>query len=113
MTNASKMPVIDANTASELLTIVANSKDRITVNFEKAENGCMEETKGSLKRRIAHAWGFEFEAIKLMEADMMTCFEMGGVQFNVYSSVQFSVNGKGWSTDFKTIARDTAYDEKE
>lgn len=22
-------------------------------------------------------------------------------------------NGKGWSTDFKTIARDTAYDEKE
>lgn len=113
MTNASKMPVIDANTASELLAIVANGKDRIIVNFEKAENGCMEETKGSLKCRIAHAWGFEFEAIKLMEADMMTCFEMGGVQFNVYSSVQFSVNGKGWSTDFKTIARDTAYDEKE
>lgn len=113
MTNESKMPVIDANTASELLAIVANSKDRITVNFEKAENGCMEETKGSLKCRIAHAYGFEFEAIKLMEADMMTCFEMGGVQFNVYSSVQFSVNGKGWSTDFKTIARDTAYDEKE
>lgn len=113
MTNASKMPVIDANTASELLAIVANSKDRITVNFEKAENGCMEETKGSLKHRIARTWGFEFESIKLMEADMMTCFEMGGVQFNVYSSVQFSVNGKGWSTDFKTIARDTAYDEKE
>ena len=39
--------------------------------------------------------------------------ELGGMQFNVYSSVQFSVNGKGWSTDFKTIARDTAYDEKE
>lgn len=113
MTNESKMPVIGANTASELLAIIANSKDRITVNFEKAENGCMEETKGSLKCRIARAWGFEFEAIKLMEADMMTCFEMGGVQFNVYSSVQFSVNGKGWSTDFKTIARDTAYDEKE
>lgn len=113
MTNASKMPVIDANTASELLAIVANSKDRITVNFEQAENGCMEETKGSLKRRIARTWGFEFGSIKLMEADMMTCFEMGGVQFNVCSSVQFSVNGKGWSTDFKTIVRDTAYDEKE
>ena len=39
--------------------------------------------------------------------------ELGGMQFNVYDSVQFSVNGKGWSTDFKTIARDTAYDEKE
>ena len=35
------------------------------------------------------------------------------MQFNVYSSVQFSVNGKGWSTDFKRIERDSAYDEKE
>lgn len=113
MTNASNQANIDANTASELLAIVANSKDRITVNFEKAENGCMEETKGSLKCRIAHAWGFEFEAIKLMEADMMTCFEMGGVQFNVYDSVRFSVNGKGWSTDFSSIARDDAFDERE
>lgn len=113
MTTKSHQPTIDADAVSNLLGIVANSKDRIVIDFEQAENGCMEETKGGLKRRIAHVWGFEFEAIKLMEADMMTCFEMGGVQFSVYSSVQFSVNGKGWSTDFKTIARDTAYDEKE
>lgn len=113
MTNASNQANIDADTASELLAIVANGKDRMAIDFEQAENGCMEETKGSLKRRIARTWGFEFGGIKLMEAGMMTCFEMGGVQFNVYSSVQFSVNGKGWSTDFKTIARDTAYDEKE
>lgn len=113
MTNASNQANIDADTASNLLGIVANSKDRMAIDFEQAENGCMEETKGSLKRRIARTWGFEFEGIKLMEGSMMTCFEMGGVQFNVYSSVQFSVNGKGWSTDFKTIARDTAYDEKE
>lgn len=113
MTNASNKPTIDADAVSNLLGIIANSKDRIVIDFEQAENGCMEETKGSLKRRIARTWGFEFEGIKLMEAAMMTCFEMGGVQFNVYSSVQFSVNGKGWSTDFKTIARDTAYDEKE
>lgn len=113
MTNASNQANIDADTASELLRIIANGNDRMTIDFEQAENGCMEETKGSLKRRIARTWGFEFEFIKLMEADMMTYFEMGGVQFNVYSSVQFSVNGKGWSTDFKTIARDTAYDEKE
>lgn len=113
MTNASHQPTIDADAVSNLLGIVANSKDRIVIDFEQAENGCMEETKGSLKRRIARTWGFEFEAIVLMEGSMMTCFEMGGVQFNVYDSVQFSVNGKGWSTDFKTIARDTAYDEKE
>lgn len=113
MTNASNQANIDADTASELLHIIANGKDRMAIDFEQAENGCMEETKGSMKRRIARTWGFEFESIKLMEADMMACFEMGGVQFNVYDSVQFSVNGKGWSTDFKTIARDTAYDEKE
>lgn len=113
MTNASNQANIDADTASELLRIIANGNDRMAIDFKQTENGCMEETKGSLKRRIARTWGFEFESIELMEADMMTCFEMGGVQFNVYSSVQFSVNGKGWSTDFKTIARDTAYDEKE
>lgn len=113
MTNASNQANIDADTASELLAIVANGKDRMAIDFEQAENGCMEETKGSLKRRIARTWGFEFEGIKLMEASMKQRFELGGMQFNVYSSVQFSVNGKGWSTDFKTIARDTAYDEKE
>ena len=57
-------------------------------------------------------WGFQTSGIELLEAST-TWFELGGMQFNVYSSVQFSVNGKGWSTDFKTIARDTAYDEKE
>lgn len=35
------------------------------------------------------------------------------MQFNVYDSVQFSVNGKGWSTDFKRIERDSAYDVEE
>lgn len=35
------------------------------------------------------------------------------MQFNVYDSVQFSVNGKSWSTDFKRIERDSAYDVKE
>ena len=112
MTNASNQANIDADTASELLAIVANGKDRMAIDFEQAENGCMEETKGSLKRRIARTWGFEFGGIELLEAST-TWFELGGMQFNVYSSVQFSVNGKGWSTDFKTIARDTAYDEKE
>ena len=57
-------------------------------------------------------WGFQTSGIELLEAST-TWFELGGMQFNAYSSVQFSVNGKGWSTDFKTIARDTAYDEKE
>lgn len=112
MTNASNQANIDADTASELLRIIANGNDRMAIDFEQAENGCMEETHVSLKRRIAAMWGFQTSGIELLEAST-TWFELGGMQFNVYSSVQFSVNGKGWSTDFKTIARDTAYDEKE
>lgn len=63
--------------------------------------------------RIVSTWGFERKRVIPLEASMKQRFELGGMQFNVYDSVQFSVNGKGWSTDFKTIARDTAYDEKE
>lgn len=112
MTNANSKASISTGAVSELLDIVANSKDRMTIAFEQAENGCMEETHVSLKRRIAAMWGFQTSGIELLEAST-TWFELGGMQFNVYNSVQFSVNGKGWSTDFKTIARDTAYDEKE
>lgn len=113
MTNANNQASISAGTVSELLGIVANSKDRLTIAFEQAENGCLEETHVSLRRRIAQAWGFQYGDIKLMEGSMMARFELGGMQFNVYDSVQFSVNGKGWSTDFKRIERDSAYDVEE
>lgn len=113
MTNASNQANIGANAVNELLGLVANSRNRTVIDFVQAENGCMEETHGSLKRRIARVWGFEHAVIKLMEGSMTTRFELGGMQFNVYDSVQFSVNGKGWSTDFKTIARDAAYDEQD
>ena len=44
---------------------------------------------------------------------MRTMFEVGGVQFNLCDSLQFSVAGKGWSTDFDTLAEAPQYDEKE
>lgn len=113
MTNASHQPEFVSEIVGKTLDcIFNNNRKRVAVNFELAENDCMEETHDSLKRRIAAMWGFQTSGIELLEAST-TWFELGGMQFNVYSSVQFSVNGKGWSTDFKTIARDTAYDEKE
>lgn len=112
MTNANNKANISTCTVSELVGFVANGKDRTTITFEQAENGCMEETHVSLKRRIAAMWGFQTSGIELLEAST-TWFELGGMQFNVYSSVQFSVNGKGWSTDFKRIERDSAYDVEE
>ena len=113
MTTKSHQPEFVAEIIGKTLDYLTDDRKRVAVNFELAENGCMEETHVSLRRRIAQAWGFEYGAIKLMEGSMMARFELGGMQFNIYDSVQFSVNGKGWSTDFKTIARDTAYDEKE
>lgn len=87
MTTKSHQPEFAAEIIGKTLDHLIDDRKRVAVTFEQAENGCMEAST---------AW-----------------FELGGMQFNVYSSVQFSVNGKGWSTDFKTIARDTAYDEKE
>lgn len=112
MTNKSHQPEFGAEIIGKTLDCIIDDRKHVAVNFELAENGCMEETHSSLKHRIAAVWGFQTSGIELLEAST-TWFELGGMQFNVYSSVQFSVNGKGWSTDFKRIERDSAYDEKE
>ena len=112
MANASHQPDSMTNLVTDMLDAIINRCDHVAIDSKPAENGCMEETHDSLKRRIAAMWGFQTSGIELLEAST-TWFELGGMQFNVYNSVQFSVNGKGWSTDFKTIARYTAYDEKE
>lgn len=104
MTTKSHQPEFVAEIIGKTLDHLTDDRKRVAVNFELAENGCMEETHVSLKRRIAAMWGFQTSGIELLEAST-TWFELGGMQF--------SVNGRGWSTDFKTIARDTAYDEKE
>lgn len=87
-------------------------KPRARFEFEEGENGCMEETKGSMKLRIAEKWGFDPARVVPMEADMKAMFELGRTQFNVYSAVRFQVNGKGWATDFDTLAEAPQYDEK-
>lgn len=112
MTTKSHQPEFVSDIVDKTLDRITDKRKHVTFYFVPAENGCMEETHVSLKRRIAAMWGFQTSGIELLEAST-TWFELGGMQLNVYSSVQFSVNGKGWSTDFKTIARDTAYDEKE
>lgn len=113
MANASHQPDSMTNLVTDMLDAIINRRDHVAIDFKPAENGCMEETHVSLRRRIAQVWGFEYGAIKLMEGSMMARFELGGMQFNIYDSVQFNVGGKGWSTDFKRIERDSAYDEKE
>lgn len=100
MTTKSHQPEFVAEIIGKTLDHLIDDRKRVAVSFELAENGCMEETHVSLKRRIAAMWGFQTSGIELLEAST-TWFELGGMQFNVYSSVQFSVNGKGWKLDPK------------
>lgn len=81
------------------------------ITFALAENGCMEETHGSIASRINAKWGFDLLAVKLMESDSCAPFEIGGVQHYACASVRFTVRGVGWATDFATIERAPEWDD--
>ena len=114
MTNTSPNTYsIDGGAPDQQVTdMLKRTSKRVVIDFVPAENGHMEESKYSMIDRIVSMWGFERKQVVPLEAST-NWFELGGMQFNVYSSVQFSVNGKGWSTDFKRIERDSAYDVEE
>ena len=106
MTSKSHQPEFVADIVGKTLDRITDKHKLVTFFFEPAENGSMID-------RIVSTWGFERKRVIPLEASMKQQFELGGMQFNVYDSVQFSVNGKGWSTDFKRIERDSAYDVEE
>lgn len=81
------------------------------ITFALGENGCMEETRGSIASRINAKWGFDTFAVKLMESDMCEPFELGGKTHYACASVRFTVRGVGWATDFETIVRAPEWDD--
>lgn len=81
------------------------------ITFALAENGCMEETHGSITSRINAKWGFDVFAVKLMESDSCKPFELGGKTHYACASVRFTVRGVGWATDFETIVRAPEWDD--
>lgn len=81
------------------------------IGFELAENGCMEETHYSIASRINAKWGFDQNAVKLMESDSCKPFELGGKTHYATASVRFTVRGVGWATDFETIVRAPEWDD--
>lgn len=83
------------------------------IGFELSENGCMEETHYSIASRINAKWGFDQNAVKLMESDMCKPFELGGKTYYATASVRFTVRGVGWATDFETIERAPEWDDDE
>lgn len=81
------------------------------IGFELSENGCMEETHYSIASRINAKWGFDQNAVKLMESDSCKPFELGGKTHYACAGIRFTVRGVGWATDFVTIERAPEWDD--
>ena len=44
--------------------------------------------------------------------DDLDSVEVAGTRYYVHTSVRFTTNGIGWSTDFENLVRDPALDER-
>lgn len=84
-----------------------------SVTFKPSEDldGAMCETEGSVVNRICHLFGFADWAVSMLEGDLDSA-EIAGTRYYVHTSVRFTANGIGWSTDFTDLVRDTAIDER-
>lgn len=74
-------------------------------------DGAMCETTGSVVNRICALFGFSDWAVSMVEGDLDSA-EIAGTRYFVHTSVRFTANGIGWSTDFKNLSRDEALDEQ-
>ena len=74
-------------------------------------DGAMCETEDSAKGRICALFGFTPAAVSMLEGDLGSA-EIAGTRYYVHTSVRFTANGIGWSTDFTELVRDPAIDER-
>lgn len=72
------------------------------ITYKRNDDGILEETTASIKRRIAHAHGFTSSKVTLLEgsADSFTVLDNTHLY---YTSMTFEVCGAYFSTDFKTL----------
>lgn len=74
-------------------------------------DGVMCEATESAVNRICHLFGFADWAVSMVEGDLDSA-EIAGTRYYAYTSVRFTANGIGWSTDFEDLVRDEAIDEQ-
>lgn len=74
-------------------------------------DSAMCETTGSVVNRICALFGFSDRAVSMLEGDLDSA-EIAGTRYFVHTSVRFTANGIGWSTDFTDLVRDPAIDER-
>lgn len=84
-----------------------------SVTFKPSEDldGAMCETEESMKGRICRLFGFTPAAVSMVEGDLDSA-EIAGTRYYAYTSVRFTANGIGWSTDFTDLGRDPVIDEQ-
>lgn len=74
-------------------------------------DGAMCETTGSVVNRIGRLFGFESWSLSMQDGDLDSA-EIAGTRYYAYTSVRFTANGIGWSTDFENLSRDPVLDER-
>lgn len=84
-----------------------------SVTFKPSENldGAMCETEESVKGRICRLFGFTSEHLSVQEGFLESA-KIAGTRYFAYTSVHFTANGIGWSTDFENLSRDPVLDER-
>lgn len=88
-------------------------KKDYSVTFEpnKDLDGSMCETEESVKGRICRLFGFTSEHLSMQEGFLESA-KIAGTRYFAYTSVHFTANGIGWSTDFENLTRDPVFDER-
>lgn len=83
-----------------------------SVTFKPSEDldGAMCETEESMKGRICRLFGFTSEHLSMQEGFLESA-KIAGTRYFAYTSVHFTANGIGWSTDFENLTRDPVFDE--
>ena len=90
-----------------------NTGKNYSVTFAPNEDldGAMSETPESVANRICNLFGFVPWAVSMQDGDLDSA-EIAGTRYYVYTSVRFTANGSGWSTDFEDLVRDPVLDER-
>lgn len=87
-----------------------NKDYSVTFKPNKDLDGSMCETEESVKGRICRLFGFTSEHLSMQEGFLESA-KIAGTRYFAYTSVHFTANGIGWSTDFENLSRDPVFDE--
>lgn len=84
---------------------------RVTFKPNEDLGGAMCETEESVVNRVCRLFGFTSEHLS-MQVGTLKSAKTVDTRYYVFTSVRFTANGIGWSTDFESLVRDPVLDER-